>query len=339
MKILFIGGTGIISSACVELASQRGHAVTLLNRGSRRAGGDTLSLIADINDADAARSTLADHVWHVIIDFTVFTVEEARSRIQLFASKCEQYVFISTASAYQKPVARYTITEETPLRNPFWEYSREKARCERLFLQASEEGQLPTTVVRPSLTYGSTHVPLIMNSWHKPFTIINRMRKGAALVSPGDGSSLWSITHSDDFAVGLIGLCGRQDAIGEAFHITTDEVLTWDQYLKITAMAAGAPPPRIIHISSDFIVSCLPHLEGSLLGDKAVSVVFDNSKIKRFVPDFKASVSFESGIEQSIRNLDADPDLQSVDAEWNRTTDTLVDVYLNAMERAKAQFS
>lgn len=339
MKVLFVGGTGIISAACVALAKARGHAVTVLNRGNSQVPEGVDSLVADINDHDAARAVLGRREWDAVADFTVFEQREARSRVELFAGNARQYVFISTASAYQKPVSNYLVTEETPLENPFWEYSREKTACEAIFLEASERGDLPVTVVRPSLTYGATHVPLVLNSWRMPYTIIDRLRRGAPVIVPGDGTSLWCITHSEDFASGLVGLLGNAKAVGEAFHITSDEVLTWDQYFKIAAEAAGAKPPEIIHIASDFIISCLPDKEGSLLGDKAVSVVFDNSKIKRFVPDFEASIPFAEGIARSIRNMDADESLRVVDEAANRTYDSLIDVYQAGLANAKRSFS
>ncbi|MBK1877036.1 NAD-dependent epimerase/dehydratase family protein [Pelagicoccus mobilis] len=339
MKTLFIGGTGIISSACVELAKHRGDSVTVLNRGNSKAPEGVDSVVADVNDLESARAALSGRTWDAVVDFTVFDQEQARSRIDLFAGATGQYVFISSASAYQKPVVDFRITEETPLENPFWEYSREKANCEGLFMEAHKNGSLPVTIVRPSLTYGATHVPLVLNSWRLPYTLVDRMRRGAPVIVPGDGSSLWSITHSDDFAKGLVGLLGCAEALGEDFHITTDEVLTWDQYFSLTAQAAGAPAPDIVHIASDFIISCMPDKEGSLLGDKAVSVVFDNTKIKRVVPDFVASIPFSDGIRRSILNMDADESLRSIDEEANRAYDKLISVYRAGLDKAKQAFA
>lgn len=338
MKLLFVGGTGIISSSCVELAKARGNHVTVLNRGTSRGTEGVEAIVSDVNDLQAARTALGERRWDVIVDFTVFRREEALSRIELLADRCDQYVFISSASAYQKPVSHYVITEKTPLQNPFWDYAREKAACESIFLEANKQGRLPVTIVRPSLTYGPTHVPLVLNSWQMPYTLIDRMRRGAPVIVPGDGASLWSITHSEDFAKGMIGLLGKASAVGEDFHITTDEVLTWDQYFKVTAAAAGAEEPNIVHIASDFISTCLPDKEGSLLGDKAVSVVFDNRKIKRFVPGFEASISFAEGIAKSIRNMDADESLRAVDAAANQVYDKLIDAYQFGLEHAKRSF-
>jgi len=339
MKVLFVGGTGVISTACVERAKALGHEVTVLNRGSRMLPEGVDSLVVDVNDFAAARSALSGKEWDAVVDFTLFTPQEAKGRIELFAGKVDHFIFISTASAYQKPVQNFQITERTPLENPYWDYSRQKIECERIFFDASRAGKLPVTAVRPSLTYGATHVPLVLNSWSMPYTIIDRMRKGTALIVPGDGTSLWSITHSEDFAKGLLGLMGQHAAVGEAFHITTDEVMTWDQFYKITAEAAGAPEPKLVHIASDFIISCLPDREGSLLGDKAVSVVFDNSKIKRFVPGFAATIPFADGVTRSIRNMDADESLRSIDHAANQTYDKLLTAYLAGLENAKNAFS
>ncbi len=339
MKVLFVGGTGIISTECVELALSRGIDVSILNRGNRPCVEGAVSIVTDINDLDTAQSALGTTSWDAVVDFTVFTPAEIEQRIELFSGKTSQYVFISTASAYQKPVENYLITEETPLENPFWQYSRDKARCEEILLEASHSGRLPTTIVRPSLTYGATHVPLVMNSWQMPYTIVDRMRNGRPVVVPGDGNSLWTITHSSDFAKGLVGLFGNPDSIGEAFHITTDESLTWNQFYRATAAAAGVVDPKLVHIASDFIIGCMPDKEGSLLGDKAVSVVFDNSKIKRFVPGFAATTSFADGIRISIENMDADERLREIDHAANKETDLLISAYQAGLDAAKKHFS
>lgn len=339
MHILFIGGTGIISTECVRLALQQGYEVSVLNRGNRKEIAGTRSLLADVSDFAAARSAIGSRHWDAVVDFTAFIPEDAKRRIELFQDKTSQYVFISSASAYQKPVQQYRITESTPLENPFWQYARDKAACEVILLAASAKGILPTTVVRPSLTYGYTHVPLAMNSWGKPYTVVDRMRRGLPVIVPGDGTSLWTITHSADFAKGLVGLLGNAAAYGEAFHITSDEVLTWDLIFRATATAAGVPEPKLVHIASDFIAACLPDNTGSLLGDKAVSAVFDNSKIKRFVPGFEASIPFAEGIAQVIANMDADSSLRAIDNETNRAYDTLVEAYGEGLEIAKQRFA
>ena len=200
----------------------------------------------------------------------------------------------------------YLITESTPLANPHWDYSRNKIACEERLLKAYREEGFPATIVRPSLTYGENLVPLVINSWERSYTVVDRMFRGQKVIVPGDGSSLWVITHNSDFAKGFIGLFGQEQAIGHAFHITTDEVLTWDQLYRTVAAAAGVEA-RIVHIPSDFMVACLPEMEGTLTGDKSVSVVFDNTKIKRFVPDYVATTTFAQGIRQSLAWFDADP--------------------------------
>lgn len=339
MKVLFVGGTGIISTECVQKAVSLGLDVAVLNRGNHNVAAGTRSILADVNNLDTASIALGNETWDAVVDFTVFLPSEIETRIELFSGRARQYVFISTASAYQKPVLDYRITEETPLENPFWQYSRDKARCEEILMEASCSGRLPCTIVRPSLTYGSTHVPLIMNSWQMPYTIIDRMRSGRPVVVPGDGTSLWTITHSSDFAKGLVGLLGNASAIGEAFHITSDEVLTWDQLVVTAAQAAGVGAPKIVHIASDFIIACMPDKEGSLLGDKAVSVAFDNGKIKRFVPGFEATVSFAEGIRKSIENMDADPELRQIDHVANEELDKLILAYQAGLDAAKRVFA
>ena len=226
--------------------------------------------------------------------------------LEFFRGRTRQYIFISSASAYQKPSTDYLITESTPLANPHWDYSRNKIACEERLLKAYREEGFPGTIVRPSLTYGENLIPLVINSWERSYTVVDRMLKGQKVIVPGDGTSLWVITHNSDFAKGFIGLLGNEQSIGHAFHITTDEVLTWDQLYRTVGAAAGVEP-RLVHIPSDFMVACLPEMEGTLIGDKSVSVVFDNAKIKRFVPEYLATTRFAQGIRQSLAWFDADP--------------------------------
>ena len=222
-----------------------------------------------------------------VVDWIAFTEADIERDLQLFRGRTRQFVFISSASAYQKPQTHYLITESTPLANPYWQYSRDKIACEERLMRAYREEQFPVTIVRPSLTYGETLIPLAVNSWQKSYTVVDRMLRGQKVIVPGDGSSLWVITHNSDFAKGLIGLLGNEQTIGHSFHITSDEVMTWDQYYRVVGHAAGVEP-KLVHIASEFISACSPDQTGSLTGDKAVSVVFDNTKIKRFVPDFCA---------------------------------------------------
>src|SRR5579862_6259008 len=281
MRLLFIGGTGIISTACTVLAAKRGMDVTLLTRGQHETplplGVKTL--VADVNDPAIAQQ-LERESFDAVVDFIAFTPAEIERDLKLFRGRTRQFVFISSASAYQKPQTHYLMTESTPLANPFWDYSRNKIACEERLLQAYREEGFPITIVRPSLTYGETQITLAVNSWAKSYTVVDRMRHGKKVIVPGDGSSLWVITHNTDFAKGLVGLLAREQTIGHAFHITSDEVMCWDQWYRLTAEAAGVEP-QIVHIPSDFLSECIPDSRGSLIGDKAVSVVFDNSKIKR----------------------------------------------------------
>ena len=339
MRVLFIGGTGIISSACSRLALAQGVELFLLNRGTRPdlPSGAT-SLIADIRDTEATTRALNGHRFDAVVNWIAFTPADIERDLQLFRDKTRQYIFISSASAYQKPVSYYRITEDTPLANPYWDYSRNKAACEERLLRAYREERFPFTIVRPSLTYGDTQIPLVINSWQQPYTAIARMRRGKPIVIPGDGTSLWTITHNSDFAKGLVGLLGHQQAIGHAFHITSDEVLTWDQIAAAVADAAGVEA-RIVHIASDFIAACLPEMTGTLLGDKAVSVVFDNSKIKRFVPSFCATTPFARGIRQTLAWFDADPARQQVDAAADQQWDRLIDAYEQGLRNAQGAFS
>ena len=218
------------------------------------------------------------------------------------------------------------MTESTPLANPHWEYSRNKIACEELLMKAYREEGFPITIVRPSLTYGDTQIPLVTNTWEKPYTIIDRMLKGKRVVVPGDGTSLWVITHNSDFAKGLVGLLGHTQAIGHAVQITSEEVATWDQYYRIVAGVLGVEA-HIVHIPSDFIIACRPEMEGTLIGDKSVSVVFDNSKIKRFVPDYCATTRFSQGIRRTIEWFQADPARQQIDAAANLAWDKLIEGY------------
>jgi len=338
MKVLFIGGTGLISSACTQLAVERGVELFLLNRGSRPdVPPGAHQLVADIRDPEATARALAGQQFDAVVDWIAYTPDEIERAIALFRGRTRQYIFISSASAYQRPVGHYLITEDTPLANPFWDYSRNKLACEERLLRAYRDEGFPITIVRPSLTYGDSQVPLVINSWQLPYTAVARMRQGKPLIVPGDGTSLWPITHNSDFAKGFVGLLGHQQAIGHAFHITTDEVLTWDQLYAATAAAAGVEA-KLVHIASDFIAACLPDMAGSLLGDKVVSVVFDNSKIKRFVPGYSATTPFARGIERTIAWFDADPRRQQIDAEADRQWDRLIAAYEQGLQQAVLAF-
>ena len=339
MKVLFIGGTGIISTASTRLAAERGIDLTLLRRGQHAVDlpPNVATITADINDEPAAAQALAGRSFDAVVDWTVFTPDQLERDIRLFRGRTGQFIFISSASAYQKPVGHYLITESTPLANPFWKYSRDKIACEERLMLAYREEAFPVTIVRPSLTYGDTQIPLAFNSWQRSFTVIDRMRRGKQGIVPGDGTSLWVITHNTDFAQGFVGLLGHRQAIGHAFHITTDEVMTWDQFYRITAHAAGVEA-RILHIPSDFISACLPDELGGLTGDKSSSVVFDNSKIKRFVPGYCATLPFAQGIKRTIDWFDADPARKQIDEAANAAWDKLIQAYESGLTQALRTF-
>lgn len=338
MKVLFIGGTGVISAACTRLALKRGGIeLYLLNRARRTSDLPGAQLLqADIKDAEATARALSGHAFDVVVNFIAFTPEDMERDIALFRDRTRQYVFISSASVYQKPLADYLVTESTPLANPFWQYSRDKIACEERLMQAYREEGFPVTIVRPSLTYGDTIIPLAVGAWNKPWTLVDRMRRGQKMIIPGDGTSLWTITHNTDFARGLVGLLGHGQAVGHAFHITSDEVLTWNQIYQAVADAAGAAELNPVHIASDFLAACCPDMAGGLLGDKAVSCVFDNAKIKRFVPGFQATTRFAEGIRRTIAALESDPERQQIDEDANRRWDDLIAVYEEGIARYRA---
>ena len=324
MKALFIGGSGVISSACVRRAVDDGLDVTVLNRGrstTRPVPEGVRELRADARDVPAVRDVLGDETFDVVADFLAFTPDHVRADVETFAGRTGQYVFISSASAYQTPPARLPITESTPLRNPFWRYSRNKIAAEDVLVSEYRENGFPATIVRPSHTYDATMVPL-PGGW----TTIERMRRGAEVVVPGDGSSLWVLTHNSDFAVAFTGLLGATSAIGEAFHITSHEVLTWDQIYTLMARAAGVEP-RLVHVASEAIAAADAELGASLLGDKAHSVIFDNAKVRGLVPDFSAKVPFARGAEEIVGWYDADPARREVDEGTDRLFDALVAAY------------
>jgi nucleoside-diphosphate-sugar epimerase len=336
MKLLFIGGTGLISSACAELAVRRGMDLTILNRSISTHYGlpeGAHLLVGDIH-GDPARldALLEGQRFDAVVDWIAFTPEDAQRDIRLFSGRMGQFVFISSASAYQKPPAHYLITEETPLENPFWDYSRDKIACEELFMRAYHDSGFPITIIRPSLTYGPSQIPLVGASWKHPYTAIDRMKRGEKIIVPGDGTSLWVLTWNGDFAKGLVGLLGDLRAIGEAYHITSDEVLTWNQIFRETGHAVGVEA-QIVHIPSDLIAAYDPEATGSLIGDKVNSSVFDNTKIKRAVPDFTCKVPWSEGVRRAIAWYEADPARQTIDAEMNRTWDTIIAAYERAFIR------
>ena len=325
MKVLFIGGTGNIGTAVSRLAVERGIDLFLLNRGTRRIGIPGVRTIkADISQEASAAQALARHTWDAVVNWIAFTPADIARDLRLFQNKTRQYIFISSASVYQKPLAHPVVTESTPLANPYWEYARQKIAAEDCLHRACRENGFPGVIVRPSLTY-DTVIPLALGSW-ADYTMIDRMKRGKPVVVHGDGASLWTITHAQDFAKGLVGLLGNDQARGHAFHITSDELLTWDQIWQQTAAAAGVEP-RIVHVPTDLIVRVVPDRRGSLLGDKAVSVIFDNSKIKRFVPGYTASIPYREGIRRTVAWFEARKSRMRIVAAHNEMHDRILEAY------------
>jgi len=330
MKLLFIGGTGLLSSACSELAIARGHELLLLNRSVSTKyptprGATVLHTDVYADEAHLA-GLLAGHQFDAVVDFIAFTPKDIERDLRLLEDKTDQFVFISSASAYQKPPRNYLITEETPLENPFWEYSRNKIACELRLMRAWREDGFPVTIIRPSLTYGVSQTALIGTSWSHPYTVIDRIKRGRKVIVPGDGTSLWVMTWNGDFARGLVGLLGNKEAVGEAFIITSDEVLTWNQIFLEVYKALGVEP-NIIHIPSDFIIAHDPEKLGTLTGDKANSLVFDTTKIKRFVPDFICEVNWAEGLRRSLAWFEEDPSRQTIDNGMNEMWDRIIAAY------------
>jgi nucleoside-diphosphate-sugar epimerase len=322
LRVLFIGGTGVISAAAAQRAVAVGHQLTILNRGSetvRPAPKGAELLKADIRDTASVRAALGNRTFDVVVDFVAFTADHVAADIEVFTGRTGQYVFISSASAYQKPPARLPILESTPLRNPFWQYSRDKIACEDLLVKAYRRDGFPAAIIRPSHTYDQTMIALT-GGW----TDIARMRAGKPVVVHGDGTSLWTLTHASDVAKALVGLLGLPQAIGDSFTITSDEYLPWNEIYEIFAHAAGAPGPQLVHIASDTIAAAAPDVGPSLLGDKSHSVVFDNSKVKALVPGFICTVPFALGARQVVRWFDSNPDQQLVDERLNATFDQLI---------------
>ncbi len=324
LSILFIGGTGIISSGCAPLLLERGHHLTLLNRGqtTHRPVPDGAEVIqADIRNPPEAAGALAGRKFDVVVDWVAFTPDHIEADLALFRGKTGQYVFISSASAYQTPPQALPVTESTPLNNPYWEYSRNKIACENRLVRAQREEGFPATIVRPSHTYDKTLLP-----FSGGFTVLGRMLEGKPVVVHGDGTSLWTLTHHRDFAVGFNGLLGNPRAVGDVFHITSDEWLTWNQIFNMVAEAAGVEPD-LVHIPSDFINRVDPVWGAGLLGDKSHSMIFDNTKIKRLVPEYNCVIPFHEGAKEIVSWYLADPTRQVVNEGFNRKLEEVLDAF------------
>lgn len=331
MKALFLGGTGTISSACTALAQKQGWEVTLLNRGNRPAPEGMKQIIADCGDIDALKAALDGKYFDVVADFIAFRPLDVQRDIELFRDKCAQYILISSASVYQKPVSDYLITESTPLSNPYWQYSRDKIACEETAMEAYRSFGFPVTIVRPSHTYCERAIPMGVHGDGGSWQIVRRMREGKPIIVQGDGSSLWTFTFNTDLAKGFCGLMGNPHAIGQAVHITSDESVTWDQAYESIGRALGVKP-NLVHIATDFLVACDPSLMGPLLGDKSRSVVFDNSKIKRLVPGFCATVRYDQGVRICVDYIDSHPECQTEDPQFDEWCDRVIAAYFSGLQ-------
>lgn len=334
MKALFIGGTGTISMAITrQLALNPDWELYLLNRGSRMSEiPEGVRVIqADVNDEGAVASKIQDLEFDCICDFIGFTKDQVERDYRLFAGKTKQYMYISSASAYNKPCRDYRITEGTALANPYWQYSRDKIQCERFLMDMYEQNGFPITIVRPSHTYDDRSIPLGIHGKNGSWQVVKRIMEGKPVLIHGDGTSLWTMTYNEDFAKGFIGLMGNPHAIGEAFQITSDETLTWNQVYEAIAKALGVEL-KPYYVPSDFLASVSDYdLRGSLLGDKANSVVFDNTKLKKLVPDFVCTHRFDQGVKKVIENCLAHPELQRADPEF----DAFCDKVIESLEKAK----
>lgn len=327
MKALFIGGTGIISSAITRQLAKQGCELYLLNRGNRNGAlPDGIKTIqADINDEAQVASLLEGHHFDVVADFIAFKPEQLERDFRLFAGKTKQFIFISSASAYQTPLSDYRITEGTPLSNPYWAYSRNKIACEQYLIDRYREDGFPITIIRPSHTYDERSIPLGVHGNKGSWQVAKRMLEGKPVIIHGDGTSLWTMTHNRDFAKGFIGLMGNIHAIGESVHITSDESVTWNQIYEVIADALGVKL-NAVRVSSHFLAECSPYdFTGSLLGDKANTVVFDNSKLKRLVPEFVAKTRLDQGIKETVQHILANPELQAEDPDFDAWCDRVID--------------
>jgi nucleoside-diphosphate-sugar epimerase len=320
-RVLIVGGNGIISSSVSRLAVERGYEVTLLNRGrssTRPAVDGAEVLIGDADDAASVASAVGDREFDVVANFRAFRPEQVEADVALFAPRAAQYIFISSASAYQKPISQLPIVEATPLRNPFWQYSRDKIACEDVLVSAYRDAGFPMTIVRPSHTYDASLIPL-EGGW----TTLQRMLDGKPVIVHGDGTSWWTLTHARDFARAFVGLFGNPHAVGSPVHITGDESLTWDDITRLLGRALGVEP-EIVHVASDAIAREIPEMGPGLVGDKAHSVLFDNTRIKTLVPGWVATTPFAEGAREIADWYLADPSRRVVNAELDAAFDRLV---------------
>lgn len=326
----------MISSAITRQLAASGHDLWLLNRGTRKSEvpENVRQVIADINDTEAVLRQIGNEQFDAVCEFIGFLPSQVERDIRLFKGRTRQYVYISSASAYNKPAASHVITEGTTLANPYWEYSRNKIACEELLMKEYREEGFPVTIIRPSHTYSERAVPLSVHGLKGSWQVVKRMMEGKPVLVHGDGSSLWTLTWNEDFARGFIGLLGNPKAIGEAFQIMSDEQLTWDQVYECVGRALHVTP-RLYHVASDFLAAVSPKewdFTGNLLGDKAVTVVFDCTKLKRAVPGFQATVRFDEGVRRCVDYILAHPELQVEDPEFDAWCDRVIEAQENVKQ-------
>ena len=339
MKVLFIGGTGIISMAITKLlAANKKFELYLLNRGNRNTDlpSNVKIIQGDINNDKDLEAKFKDLTFDAVCNFIAFVPQQVERDYNLFKNKTKQYIFISSASAYQKPLSNYLITEGTPVANPYWEYSRNKIACEEFLLKKYREEKFPITIVRPSHTYDERSVPLGVHGKNGSWQVIKRMLEGKPVIIHGDGTSLWTMTHNSDFAVAFAGLIGNIHAIGETFHITSDESLTWNQIYQSIANALGVEL-KACHVSSEILHALGPNYDflGGLVGDKANSVVFDNSKVKRAVPEFNATKRFDIGVKETIDFILSHKEYQKEDPEFDKWCDKVIEAVESMIKNFK----
>jgi len=330
MKILFIGGSGTISSAITELLAGSQHQLTLINRGNKnnKVPENVEIIVGDITDEDGIKRKLENRTFDVVVNFIAFGLKDVERDFRIFGNITRQYVFISTASAYQKPPVDSVITESTPLVNPYWEYSRNKIKCEEFLMEKFRSGNFPVTIIRPSHTYGDKSIPVALYGQVGSWQVIRRMVAGKPVLIPGDGSTLWTMTHNTDFAKGFAGILGNPRALGQAIHITSDEALTWNQIYETIASKLGVKL-QPFYVPSHFLATAGKKYgydyTGSLLGDKANNAVFDNSKIKRLVPGFDCMTRYDMGVDIALANIMANPELQTTDSAFDEFCDEVIE--------------
>ena len=325
MRILFIGGTGNISTDCAELLQSRNHQIQILSRGKASVPPGMKAIVADRKDAAGMRRALEGARPEIVINFLGYELSDIELDFELFDEIVRQYIFISSATVYLKPPPQLPITEETPKGNPFWEYAQKKQACEEWLQRAGAEKGFPVTIVRPSHTYSRRWIPNPLSS--SSYTFAARLEQGKPVFVPDQGENPWTLTAASDFAVGLAGLVGSEQAVGEAFHITSDEVLTWNQIVAEIAAALDIKSPQVMKVPTDFICQIAPQMTGSLKGDKSHPGVFDNSKIKRFVPEFACRKPFRVGVRESIAWLRAHPDQQNLNSKTNALCDEVINAW------------